>query len=145
MKRLWWFVIVLVILLPIGWYLASPLFVDNMVSEENPNSNLSSIISQNTFFGADSFHQVNGDLVVLSSADVTYLRFENFESTNGPDLKVYLSNDLEAKDYVSFGDLKGNIGDQNYEIPENINLEDYKYVLIWCERFSVLFGHADLN
>lgn len=146
MKKIWWFVIVLTALLPLVWYLASPLFIDKVVNEKNPMvSDNSSLVYQGVFSGADSFHQVKGKALVLSSEGKRYLRIENFESTNGPDLKVYLSKDLDAKDYVNLGNLKGNIGNQNYEVPESVNLEDYNYVLIWCERFGVLFGHADLN
>ncbi|NCO11585.1 DM13 domain-containing protein, partial [Candidatus Pacearchaeota archaeon] len=51
----------------------------------------------------------------------------------------------EAEDYVSLGELKGNIGDQNYQLPDGIQAEDYQYALIWCEQFSVLFGSAELQ
>lgn len=143
-------IIILVIILPVIWYLASPLFINKVVNEEMPSSeNLESLENMNvlytgSFIGADSFHKVKGEVKIISIDGKNYLRLENFESTNGPDLKVYLSNDLEAKDYISLGELKGSIGNQNYEIPENVNFSNYKYVLIWCEKFSVLFGSSEL-
>jgi hypothetical protein len=73
------------------------------------------------------------------------LRLENFRATNGPDLHVYLSTDKSASDFVSLGRLKGNIGNQNYEIPEGTELSKYDTVLIWCRAFSVLFGSAELK
>ena len=69
---------------------------------------------------------------------------QNFESSNGPDLNVYLFNPDDSSDFIDLGDLKGNIGDQNYEIPEEIDLERYSDVWIWCVRFGTGFGSADL-
>ena len=75
-----------------------------------------------------------------------FLRFENFETDNGPDLNVYLVNSStgDVSDYIDLGDLTGNIGDQNYEIPEGVDLTVYDEVVIWCVRFGVGFGDARL-
>ena len=67
-----------------------------------------------------------------------------FFSTNGPDLYVYLSTDKSASDFVNLGRLKGNMGNQNYEIPQGTDLERYGTVLIWCKAFSVLSVKAEL-
>jgi hypothetical protein len=142
-----------VIILPMGWYLASPLFLDNVVDEENPlvigensSQSASRIIYQGEFVGAgDGFHEVSGKAFILEVNGSQVLRFENFTATNGPDLKVYLSKDTSANDYVSLGRLKGNIGSQNYDLTEMVDLEEYSKVLIWCERFSVLFGHSNIK
>jgi hypothetical protein len=48
-------------------------------------------------------------------------------------------------DFIDLGDLKGNIGPQNYEIPADVDLERYSTVVIWCVRFGVAFGAADIN
>ena len=74
------------------------------------------------------------------------LRLENCKSTNGPDLYVYLSKDARSisDGYIELGRLKGNIGNQNYHIPDDVNLGEYSYALIWCKQFSVLFGYANL-
>ena len=94
----------------------------------------------------DGIHEVQGDARILEIGDNTnYLRLENFKSTNGPDLYVYLSTDEKASDFVSLGSLKGNIGNQNYKIPEGVDLSKYNKVLIWCKSFSVLFGSAELE
>ena len=155
-------IIAIIILVPFLWYLAYPLFIDKTVNEElliNPNNQdeqiqndevqeeiVQSLLKyQGEFMGADSFHKVKGSAKILKIDNKNYLSLENFESTNGPDLKVYLSEDLNAESYVSLGDLKGNIGNQNYQIPNNTDLEKYQYVLIWCEQFSVLFGSAELK
>ena len=81
------------------------------------------------------------------------LRLENFEVLNGPDLYVYLSGALDANDeqaildggYVSLGRLKGNKGNQNYELPPDLDLSKYHSVSIWCQRFRVNFATAPLT
>ncbi|MEV7443043.1 DM13 domain-containing protein [Streptomyces sp. NPDC091204] len=84
------------------------------------------------------------------------LRLENLDTSNGPDLRVWLT-DAPVKEgaagwtvfddgkYVSLGKLKGNKGDQNYEIPPDVNLADFSSVTIWCDRFDVSFGAAALT
>ena len=140
--------IALIFVIFLSWDLISPLFIDKTVNEESPvnlQENLEMILSQGSFMDADSFHKTSGKAIVFKLEDKQYLRFEDFKATNGPDLKVYLSKDLEAKEYVSLGDLKGNIGPQNYELPKDVDATQYKYVLVWCERFSVLFGYSDMG
>ena len=99
-----------------------------------------------TFVGAgDGFHNAEGVAKLIQVGDGTnILRLENLKATNGPDLYVYLSRDKTASDFVSLGRLKGNMGNQNYEIPNGTNLTKYNNVLIWCRAFSVLFGSAQL-
>ena len=94
----------------------------------------------------DGFHKVEGVAKVIDLADGrTFLRLENLKATNGPDLYVYLSADNDASDIVNLGRLKGNIGNQNYEIPAGTDLSKYNTVLIWCKAFSTLFGSAKLS
>ena len=99
-----------------------------------------------TFVGAgDGFHNAEGIAKLIQVGDGTnILRLENLKATNGPDLYVYLSADKTASDFVSLGRLKGNMGNQNYEIPNGTDLTKYNNVLIWCRTFSVLFGSAQL-
>ena len=94
----------------------------------------------------DGFHKFEGVAKVIDLADGrTFLRLENLKATNGPDLYVYLSADKDASDIVNLGRLKGNIGNQNYEIPAGTDLSKYNTVLIWCKAFSTLFGSAKLS
>ncbi len=89
-------------------------------------------------------YDVVGDALVLNDGtEQRFLRLEGFSTPNGPDLKVYLR--AENGDFVSLGDLQGNIGDQNYEIPPDVDLTVFNAVDIWCERFSVGFGLANLT
>ena len=94
----------------------------------------------------DGFHKAEGIAKVINLADGrTFLRLENLKTTNGPDLYVYLSVGKDASDIVNLGRLKGNIGNQNYEIPAGTDLSKYDTVLIWCKAFSTLFGSAKLS
>jgi hypothetical protein len=100
----------------------------------------------------DRSHPSSGTALVLNDgSEQRFLRFEDFETDNGPDLNVYLSTapadapagDFTA-DFIDLGDLKGNVGPQNYEIPPGVDLDRYRTVVIWCVRFGVAFGSADL-
>lgn len=102
----------------------------------------------------DRSHPATGTAEVLNDGSPQrFLRFEDFEVDNGPDLFVYLTTadaDASASDFgregefVNLGVLKGNIGSQNYEIPENVDLSEFDTVVIWCRRFAVAFAAADL-
>ena len=97
-------------------------------------------------------HPTQGNAIVLGDGTgQRFLRFEDFRTDNGPDLNVYLSTapqDAPAgqfdDDFIDLGDLKGNVGSQNYEIPRDVDLGRYSTVVIWCVRFSVIFGAAEL-
>ena len=138
----------LVVLSPVVYWLASPLFINVTVHESLPIaiSPASSTITSGTFIDADSFHQTSGVATILRGEDGSrFVRLSNFQTTNGPDLFVVLSKDLAATDVVYVGALKGNIGDQNYALPSSVDLTRYPYLLIWCRTFSVLFGSAELS
>jgi hypothetical protein len=141
-------VIVAAIAIPIGIYTISPLFISSTVNEPLPATTsiprekpLSGI-----FMGAhDGFHNAEGNIKLVSLTDGSkILRLENFKSTNGPNVHVYLSTDKRATDYVDLGKLKANNGDQNYIIPSGTDVTKHNIVLIWCKDFSVLFGSAVL-
>ena len=102
-------------------------------------------------FGPRS-HPAEGTAVVLTDGTQTFLRFDDdFATDNGPDLNVYLhtadpdaSVDDLVGDFIDLGDLKGNIGAQNYVVPDGIDLDRYNTVSVWCVRFRVVFGTAEL-
>ncbi len=97
-------------------------------------------------------HPTSGRVTVLNDgSEQRFLRFEDFRTDNGPDLNVWLSSapaDAPVRDFlndwIDLGDLKGNVGAQNYEIPPSVDLDRYSTVLVWCVRFSVVFGSAPL-
>lgn len=102
-------------------------------------------------FGPRS-HPAEGTAVVLTDGTQTFLRFDDdFATDNGPDLNVYLhtagpdaSVDDLVGDFIDLGDLKGNIGAQNFVIPADVDLDRYSTVSVWCVRFRVVFGTAAL-
>ena len=100
------------------------------------------------FIGAgDGFHNVEGlaKVIPLDDGGLTVLRLENFKSTNGPNVHLYLATDKTASNFIDLGRLKANNGNQNYNIPVGTDLSKYNLVLIWCKDFSVLFGSAQLK
>lgn len=101
------------------------------------------------FRGADSFHEGSGKTTIYQLEDGSrVLRLENFSVTNGPDLHVILVPDGDPIDsgdvsgYIDLGELKGNVGDQNYDIPADVDVADYGSVVIYCEPFHVIFSVA---
>ncbi len=112
------------------------------------------IVATGQFVDADSVHKGSGTANLYALPDDTHvLRFENFRTTNGPDLVVYLArhpspesaSDVTDGGFLSLGDLKGNVGSQNYAIPPGTDLSEYSSVVIWCELFGVLFSPAALE
>ncbi len=211
--------VVLVTVLAVGWYLASPLFIDNSVDEafpfeapspsemaEMPETEKMEIeaefmtavpdeatvaemskeemaevesevqkvaavvmrdkemeepipetvaewtaVSTGTFAGADEFHQGGGVATIYQLGAESVVRFEAFNVTNGPDLRVLLSTNPnptgpdDLGDTLNLGNLKGNIGNQNYEIPADVDLSQYQSIIIYCQPFQVVFATATLN
>lgn len=110
-------------------------------------------ILQGQFQDADSFHQGAGAATVYELPDgARVLRFEEFSVTNGPDLHVILSRhpdpagqDDIGPDYIDLGSLKGNLGNQNYDIPTDVDLSEYQSIVIYCKPFHVVFSVATLG
>lgn len=102
-------------------------------------------------------HTTTGSASILELEDGSrILRIEDLNTSNGPDLKVWLTDApvIEGRDgwfvfddgnYVDLGRLKGNIGSQNYNIPDDVDIDDFSSISIWCQRFSVSFGAAELK
>ena len=102
-------------------------------------------------------HASSGTVRILELPDGSrILRFEGLDTSDGPDLRVWLSNApvvegfagwyvFDDGAYLDLGALKANKGDQNYEIPAGTVLSDYGSVSVWCARFAVSFAAAELN
>lgn len=102
------------------------------------------------FEDGDPFHTGEGSATVYRLADGTHVvRFEDFRVRNGPDLRVILTpvgrDDVLADGYIELGELKGNIGNQNYFFPEGTDPDDYAAVIIFCWPFRVVFAEAVLG
>ncbi|MCT4617636.1 MAG: DM13 domain-containing protein [Candidatus Gracilibacteria bacterium] len=191
-------IIGIIIILPIAWYLISPIFIvierddklpfstnnnENIVDNNSPeiledvvdkieNNNISEdntdkenieeenkvveeiekkeekvpeIITSHKgdFIAAE--HEVKGEAKLILSGEDAVIRFENFDTINGPDLFIYLGADLKAKDFIDLGKIKGTKGNINYTVDSNIDFDKYKYVMVWCKPFSALFSYAELK
>ena len=153
-----------VVVLAIAWYAFRPelLFVNKTVNEELPVAQAGSVsmatateprvLAKGDFRGLA--HETKGEATVHQLADGNrVLRLTGFETSNGPDVHVYLVAAEVAKDnatvkqagFIDLGSLKGNKGDQNYQLPADADLNKYKSVSIWCARFGVNFGAATLG
>jgi hypothetical protein len=153
------FAVLLVVLIVAGaaWYAFRPerLFINQKVNEQFPTvlaaSNTPMKLASGEFHSGA--HETKGAAAIFQLGDGNRtLRLTNFATSNGPDVRVYLVAAADAKDndtvtnagFVEVGSLKGNIGDQNYDVPANVDLDKYRAVTIWCKRFGVNFGTAPL-
>jgi len=133
----------------LAYFEPQKLFIDDRVSEAAPAAAVQTLSSA-PFRSYE--HATEGRARVIALADGRrYVRFEGFRTSNGPALKVYLSATPVSGPggtfddrYADLGDLKGNIGAQNYAIPRDVSLEPYRSVVVWCKRFGVPFAAAAL-
>jgi|SRR5579885_3397518 len=140
------------------WWAFRPerLFINQMVNEAAPAGIAGE--PQPEYIGRleSNAHPTSGRATVYKSPDgKQYLRLSDFATSNGPDLHVVLvhadDQSLAQKivtgsfDTVELGSLKGNQGDQNYDLPPNVDLNKYQAVAIYCERFHAIFGVAQLE
>ncbi|MDR7522830.1 MAG: DM13 domain-containing protein [Armatimonadota bacterium] len=164
-KWAWGMVAVLVIVgAPIAWYLGSPLFINRVVDEPfpggvpaasadpmPPGTAQGAVLARGTFAGADDFHKGQGTATLYRVGGEVVLRLDPFRVTNGPDLRVILTRHASPRTradvmagYLEVARLKANIGSQNYTLPAETNLADYRAVVIYCKPFHVVFAVAPL-
>jgi hypothetical protein len=137
------------------WFRPDRLFTNVRVDEAMPAPQGAAAalpIESGTFYTI--LHPTSGTATIYEMADGTrMLRFTNFDTSNGPELHVYMVAADDAKDvatveragFVDLGAIKGNVGDQNYILPGDLDMAKYRAVSIWCKRFSVNFGAAALK
>jgi hypothetical protein len=142
----------------LAWYAFRPerLFLNRTVNERLPmttpaRSAYAVSLAKGSFHS--NAHETIGTATILSLGDGRrILRLTSFSTSNGPDVRVYLVaapdvNDeatVEEAGFIELGKMKGNKGDQNYDLPATVDLAKYRTVTIWCKRFSVHFGSAPL-
>ena len=142
----------------VAWYAFRPerLFINRTVNETVPVTSAASSaeavsLAQGTFHS--NAHETIGTATILSlSGGRRILRLTNFSTSNGPDVRIYLvaapdvtdEATVEEAGFIELGAMKGNKGDQNYDVPSAVDLAQYRTVTIWCKRFSVHFGSAPL-
>jgi hypothetical protein len=154
------FAIVLVLVgAGIAWWLGSPLFLSQTVNDapivsNAGTSNQPTSVKAGTFRNGDDFHRGSGRTVIYQLPDgKRRLQLEDFNVTNGPDLFVVLtsatdpatSSEVHADGYIELSRLKGNSGNQVYELPADLDLNNANSVVIYCRAFSVVFSVAPLE
>lgn len=150
-------VILALLVLAAAYWLASPLWRTERVHEDLPAIAASSddqaqvleespsVLLSGSFSGFDQLHTGSGTASIVKLGDRTFLRFEeDFNVANGPDLYVGFGRDGAYIKGSEISRLKGNVGSQNYELPEGFDSSKYGEVWIWCKLFSVPFAKAEL-
>jgi hypothetical protein len=109
-------------------------------------------LSLGQFQDGERNYEATGTATLYQLPDGSHLlRFEEFEATNGPDLRVLLvtnpnpTSSADKGEFIDLGELKGNVGNQNYEIAADVDLSQYQSVIIYCRAFSALFASAPLT
>jgi len=110
---------------------------------DNFDPGQATLLKQGTWMGVG--HSVSGTAKIYEENGKKTVVLDPFSSQNGPDLKIYLSKDENASQYINLGAMKSTMGKQSYEITGMPDLAEYKFVLVWCQQFSVLFGKAELQ
>lgn len=167
-SRLFWVVGTLLaavlVYLAVGVFGVQTLFYDTEVNEDfpldapTPEERGPPQAANPVVVSAGEFHAVahpgTGDAIVYRLEDSSHvLRLENLDIFNGPALYVYAVAAEDAKDneivlnasILNLGPLKGNKGNQTYELPAEFDPEKYRAISVWCRRFSVNFATAPLG
>ncbi|MCA1833429.1 MAG: DM13 domain-containing protein [Actinomycetota bacterium] len=140
------------------WFQPQKLVINKTVNEAAPKpaTSTQTVGSKAGLVASGSFrsleHRTTGKASLLRLADDSFIvRFDDLDTSNGPKLRVYLSElppNLGWRDYgkrfLDLGALKGNRGDQNYTVRRGVDVSKFHSVVIWCERFTVGFGVAPL-
>jgi hypothetical protein len=148
--------------LVVGAYLSRSMFIDDEVNERvvkvtspAPTDSVERARPKNLLLARGGFepvaHSAAGTATTIrTAAGARVLTVTNFEVDNGPDLRVYLvagpaRDESEVQEFEDLGALKGNKGNQQYELPRGLDLDRYATVVIWCRAFSVNFARAPLT
>ncbi|MFF4403391.1 DM13 domain-containing protein [Streptomyces sp. NPDC001262] len=139
------------------WFQPWKLWVNETVREAAPVAREQGVRTLATGEFISHEHATRGTVRILELPDGSRtLRLENLDTSNGPDLRVLIT-DAPVREgragwfvfddgaHTELGRLKGNKGDQNYPLPAGLDLEAYRSVSIWCDRFDVSFGAAALT
>jgi hypothetical protein len=137
--------------LAVGGFLGWATFHDRVVHERVVDTRTAGATSLGRGMFVSGEHETTGraEIVEVRRGE-RYLTITNLATSSGPDLRVYLTAESvgsasSAGDHVDLGALKGNIGDQQYELPLDVDVQRYRHVVIWCRAFSVEFGEAALG
>lgn len=136
-------------LIPIVFVL---LVASGCVKENTPTTVVNNPVDTSMAVPGFSGTFINGPYGAVSGSARIYLQnnqhilaLENFNSSNGPDLHVYISKEAQPVTYIDLGRLQSVSGNQQYPLTGTVNFSEYKYALIHCQRYNHLFGSAELK
>jgi hypothetical protein len=130
-------------------YLGRSQLVDDTVNERVVKVTPRNVLLKRGRFESVAHAAEGTATTIRTAAGARVLTLTNFDVSNGPDLRVYLvagpaRDESQVDDFKDLGALKGNQGNQQYELPNGLDLERYATVVIWCRAFSVNFARASL-
>lgn len=102
------------------------------------------VYSKQGQFSGMNGNGATGKAFVISVGKIAFLRFENFQVTNGPGLHVYMTEGGDISSGIDLGKLKGSTGDQNYAL-NGVDIKTYDTVVIYCQPFHIYYAQAKLN
>jgi hypothetical protein len=113
------------------------------VDIDNFDTSKATLIKQGILEGIG--HTASGTASIYETGGKHVIVLDPYSSQNGPDLKVYLSKDGDATSYIRLGQLKGISGKQSYEVPGMPDIDQYHFVHVWCEKYTVVFARAEVK
>jgi Electron transfer DM13 len=111
----------------------------------NEMADSTAVLKYSGTFTNGPFGSVSGEAKIFKTGNRYDLKLMNFNGSNGPDLRVYLSKEMNPVNFIDLGALKATGGNQLYEISTMIDFTQYKYALIHCRQYNHLFGWALLQ
>ncbi|SFZ91418.1 Electron transfer DM13 [Flaviramulus basaltis] len=127
----------------------SPMKMDEEVMEEEEmmdDEMMGEEMTTNAIYGGDFVSAAHPTMGMVSvNPEKTILNIKGFKTDSGPVLEMYLATSTNANTFISLGVLKGLDGDYEYTLPDNVDFDIYKYVMVWCVEYSINFGHAILS
>jgi hypothetical protein len=135
---------IIIILIAITTLMAACSKMTSEISLNDKFDSANAVIRYEGSFKKGPYGTVSGTARVYESNDKWQLRLVGFNSSNGPDLKVYLLKEIQPINFIKLGDLKSVAGNQSYDITNNPDFTQYRFALIHCEQYNHLFGSAEL-
>ncbi len=111
--------------------------------DDNFDTSKAKLLKQGMLTGVG--HTASGTASVYDNGGEKVVVLDPYSSQNGPDLKVYLSKDDKASDYIKLGNLKSTMGKQVYAIPTGADVTQFGFVHVWCEKYTVVFAIAEIK
>jgi Electron transfer DM13 len=127
-------------------------FLVSCVKENTPEIPLDNVVDTTVAMPGSNGAFINGPYGTVSGMATVYnqngnliLALQNMRISNGPQLHVYISKEVQPVNFIDLGPLQSTMGNQLYNIPGKPDFSVYKYALVHCKKFNHLFGSAKLQ